>query len=331
MIGEFDYSTGGFAALSPGIAAVNAAPMASMPCGEMPPTVISSTVISTTAAGDGFSALMPPPVRRRSRVKAVDRPIVDFNGVRALMFDMGDVFYDATLWRRWLLQLLSRMGLHTNYRSFYRVWERDFLDPVYRGECELGEALRGFLRAVGLKPGQIDEVEAASQARRRELETGMRPLPGVRSTLKRLHASGATLGVLCNAETSADGLSERLAALGLDGLFKTVVSSFDLRRTKPDAVCYLAALEAMQQTAAVTAFVGHDAAELAGAAAVGLRTVAFNADSGAVADRAIGPFEELWDLVNPTTPNVADVGKAPVNTGIPHGELPAGGRAPGSS
>jgi len=235
---------------------------------------------------------------RRPRLATLQRPTVDFHGVQALMFDMGDVFYDATLWRRWLLQLLSRMGLHTNYRCFYRVWERDFLDPVHRGECELIEAQRAFLRAVGLKRGQIDEVEAASQARRRELETGIRPLPGVRSTLKRLHAAGATLGVLCNAETSADGVSERLSALGLEGLFKAVVSSFDLRRTKPDAECYLATLEAMQQTAAVTAFVGHDGIELAGAAAVGLRTVAFNADAGAVADRAIGPFEELWDLVH---------------------------------
>jgi HAD superfamily hydrolase (TIGR01509 family) len=213
------------------------------------------------------------------------------------MFDMGDVFYDATQWRRWLLQLLSRMGLHTSYRSFYRIWEHDFLGPVHRGECELGQALRAFLQAAGLKRGQIDEVEAASQARRRELETGIRPLPGVRPTLKKLHSAGITLAVLCNAETSGEGVTQRLAALGLDGLFAAVVSSFDLRRTKPDAECYLAALAAMRKPAAATAFVGHDGLELAGAAAVGLRTVAFNADAGAEADRAIGPFEELWDLV----------------------------------
>ena len=321
MIGEFDYSTSGFAVFRADVAAVSAAPTTGMP----------PTAMLPAAASDSISALMPPPLRRRSRVVAVERLAVDFGGVRALMFDMGDVFYDATLWRRWLLQLLSRMGLHTNYRSFYRVWERDFLDPVHRGECELGEALRAFLRAVGLKRGQIDEVEAASQARRRELETGIRPLPGVRSTLKRLHAAGATLGVLCNAETSADGVSERLTTLGLDGLFKAVVSSFDLRRTKPDAECYLATLEAMQQTAAVTAFVGHDAIELAGAAAVGLRTVAFNADADAVADRAIGPFEELWDLVNPPSTFLGDVGTAPVHAGTSPGNSPNGPGAAGSS
>ncbi len=238
-----------------------------------------------------------PLARRRPPLVPLQRPGVDFHDVQALMFDMGDVFYDATLWRRWLLQLLSRMGLHTNYRSFYRVWEYDFLGRVHRGECALNEALRAFLRTAGLKRGQIDEVEAASQARRRELEKGIRPLPGVRSTLRKLHAAGKTLGVVCNAETSADGVRQRLAALGLDGLFAAVVSSLDLRRTKPDPECYLATLAAMRQTAAVTAFVGHDSVELAGATAVGLRTVAFNAETGAIADRAIGPFEELWDLV----------------------------------
>lgn len=38
------------------------------------------------------------------------------NGSRktlGLLFDMGDVLYDATVWRRWLLQLLHKMGLHT--------------------------------------------------------------------------------------------------------------------------------------------------------------------------------------------------------------------------
>jgi HAD superfamily hydrolase (TIGR01509 family) len=316
MIGEFDSNAGNAAAFSTGAAAASSAPTAAMP---------SST------AGDSFSVVAIPPMLRRSRMVAVERPAVDFRGVRALMFDMGGVFYDATLWRRWLLQLLSRMGLHTNYRSFYRVWQRDFLDPVHRGEREHNEALRAFLRAAGLKRGQIDEVEAASQARRRELEMGIRPLPGVRSTLKRLHAEGATLGVLCNAETPAHGLSERLTALGLDGLFKAVVSSFDLRRTKPDAECYFAALEAMQQTAAVTAFVGHDGSELAGAAAVGLRTVAFNADAGAVADRAIGPFEELWDLVNSPGAAPVNCGAAPLSAGESLGHWAAGDRASGSS
>ena len=44
-----------------------------------------------------------------------------FRNVRGLVFDMGDVLFDATVWRRWLLQQLQRMGLQAGYRSFFDV------------------------------------------------------------------------------------------------------------------------------------------------------------------------------------------------------------------
>ena len=91
-----------------------------------------------------------------------------------LIFDMGDVLYDATVWRRWLIQLLHRMGLNTRYRSFFKVWEREYLDDVHRGLRDYGEAFQAFLLAAGLSRGHIDEVVAASHARKREIEAGTR-------------------------------------------------------------------------------------------------------------------------------------------------------------
>src|SRR5687768_3292479 len=68
-------------------------------------------------------------------------------GVRGLLFDMGDVLYDATLWRRWLLQILARMGVHATYRDFYRVWDHDYLRAVHRGERDYHEAFSAFLQS----------------------------------------------------------------------------------------------------------------------------------------------------------------------------------------
>ena len=45
------------------------------------------------------------------------------------------------------------------------------------------------------------------------------------------------------------------------------------------------------------AFVGHDAVELAGTAALGMSTIVFNGDADARADFAIDRFEELVQLV----------------------------------
>ena len=71
------------------------------------------------------------------------------------------MLFDASLWRRWFLQLLSRMGLHTHYRAFYCVWERDYLTDVHCGRQDQWTALRDYLRSVGLEVPHIDEIIAA--------------------------------------------------------------------------------------------------------------------------------------------------------------------------
>ena len=53
--------------------------------------------------------------------------------VRGAMFDMCNVLCDETAWRRWILQLLTHMGLKTRPECLFRVWDRDYLDDVNRG------------------------------------------------------------------------------------------------------------------------------------------------------------------------------------------------------
>lgn len=226
---------------------------------------------------------------------------------RGVLFDMGDVLFDATAWRRWLLGLLNRLGMHAHYRPLFHIWDVDYLDAVHRGECGYASAFREFLGAIGLSRGQIDEVCAASQARKREVETTIRPLPGVRTTLSELHRRGYVLGVLSDSESSSDEIALRLDSIGLGGRFSTIVSSRDLGRTKPDPVTYRTALEQMGLAADETIFVGHDQDELGGASRVGMRTVAFNFDRAVAADVAIQRFDELanvvgcWDRTNAKT------------------------------
>lgn len=219
--------------------------------------------------------------------------------VRGLLFDTGDVLYDATIWRRWLLQLLGRMGLQTNYRSFYHLWDHDFLAEVHRGRRSFCEAFGAFLQAAGLSRAQIDEVEAACRARRKQWELSARPLPGVKSTLAKLHAAGFALGVLCDCEYPASVLAERLDRFGIGSFFSVIISSIDTGHIKPEPICYETALRALKLGASEAAFVGHDTEDLAGAARVGLQTIAFNFDQDARADVFLARFEDLLDLVGP--------------------------------
>jgi len=237
---------------------------------------------------------------------AVARRALRLSGpIHGVLLDMCNVLYDATLWRRWVLQLLSRLGLHTNYRSFFKIWDRDYLDAVHRGQREFREAFEAFLASAGLSRAQIDEVEGACQARRRILQEGARPLPGVKTTLGRLHKSGLVLGAISNSQSPASALENDLARFGLGRLFTAVISSFDLKRTMPEEICYRTALKAMKLPPAQVAFVDHDTAELAGAAAVGMPTVAFNFDPDARADVYIDRFDDLLEVIGEPRPLAA--------------------------
>lgn len=219
--------------------------------------------------------------------------------LRGLIFDMGDVLYDATVWRRWLWRLLTHMGMTVDYHRIFETWDRDFLAAVHRGEREYHHAFREFLGRLGMRPGPVDEVEAASHAQRRQLEEQTHAYPGVASTLGELHTAGVRLAVLSDSESTAGQLQERLRRLGLADRFAAVISSFDLHRTKPDPICYQTVVAAIGLSTDECAFVGHDPEELTGAAAVGLRTVAFNYEPGVVANVYLDRFEQLIELVRP--------------------------------
>jgi len=240
------------------------------------------------------------PVRAPLHNRRFHRPIQPTPLARAvsgILFDMCNILYDDTVWRRWVLMLLARLGLSTNYCSFFRLWDREYLDEVHRGRRDFRQAFASFLQCAGLSSGQIDEVEAASHARRRHLEAHCRPLPGVRNTLWRLHQQGFVMGVICNSEHDALALRGRLHQSGIEKLFPTVVSSIDMDSCMPDAASYLAAIQCMNLPPDKVAFVGHDRLELSGASAVGMPTIAFNYDPDAQADVHICRFEELIEVL----------------------------------
>jgi FMN phosphatase YigB (HAD superfamily) len=230
-------------------------------------------------------------------VREVFRPVRLCRPVRGVLFDMCDVLYDATVWRRWVLRLLSHMGVYTNYRCFFRVWEREYLAEVQRGRRDFWEAFESLLRSVGLSEGQIGEVKAASVSRRRQLENDPRPLPGVRTMLARLHGAGLVLGAVSNSLYPASFLQACLDRFTVGRMFSAVVSSIDLGQTMPDPIVYQTALERMRLPAREVAFVGHDTAELDGAAALGMATIAFNFDPQARADAYLSRLDEISDVL----------------------------------
>ena len=250
----------------------------------------------TALANEARRGALAHQAAAESRVDSVP-PAAPVGGI---LFDVPDVLYDATLWRRWLFQLVGHLGIRLSYGEFHRAWDAHLVD-VHRGRREYAEALESFLLACGLSWAQVDEIEAASRIARQNLELAVRPLPGVARAIDELAKLGPPLAAWADAPHTAAMLAERLGRLVPHTRFDAVLTSFDLECTQPAAECYQAALRALGLSAAQTVYVGHDTGHLAGARAAGMRTVAFNHEPDAEADHYLTRFDDLLALAKSWT------------------------------
>jgi putative hydrolase of the HAD superfamily len=214
---------------------------------------------------------------------------------RAIVFDMGDIFFDATPWRRAITAHLQQQGVAIDYPAFCRRWE-DKLVAVYLGRRPYWEAFRELMADLGLTQEKIDAALEFAKKRAAGVEHVL--FDGVAETLAKLKARGVKLAVLSDSESSETHVRSRLAKLGIEQYFDAVVTSIDLGHVKPEPEAFAAALDRLNASAAETLFVGHDTDELDGAAQCGLATVAFNDEPAATADRHIGTFLHLLDCLD---------------------------------
>ncbi len=84
---------------------------------------------------------------------------------------------------------------------------------------------------------------------------------------------------------------------GFGHVWDVFISSKEIGLQKPHPEIYLAALKQLSISADQAVFVGHDADELIGAKAVGMKTVAFNYKDDAEADCYIEYFADLLQLI----------------------------------
>jgi HAD superfamily hydrolase (TIGR01509 family) len=204
--------------------------------------------------------------------------------IRYVVFDMGDVLYDATLWRRWLVRVVRQLGFDVHYPGFFEDWDGRYLPDVHLGRRAYREAFGGFLLDRGLSPPQT------------------RPFPGVFHTLEQLGRGRRVMGVLSNSELTGAELREKLGVLGLGHFFTTVASSFDLGFRKPDPAAYYGILEQMGAEPDESIFVGHALDELVGAAGVGMHTLAFNYGPDTLADYHAHHFSDIANIILRTLP-----------------------------
>jgi HAD superfamily hydrolase (TIGR01509 family) len=119
---------------------------------------------------------------------------------------------------------------------------------------------------------------------------------GVPETLQTLKARGFKLGIVTNSVATTSDKLRWFREGGLTIAWDVIANSVEVGVGKPDPRLYLVALEQSGVAAADALFVGHKEGELSGAQAVGMHTVAFNADSSVQAEYTIARFADLLNL-----------------------------------
>jgi HAD superfamily hydrolase (TIGR01549 family) len=118
----------------------------------------------------------------------------------------------------------------------------------------------------------------------------------VPETLLYLKEKGYILGIITDTAMSFSKKLNWFEEHGFGRIWDAVISSKEIGVRKPSPEMYLLAVEQTGVSPAEAAFIGHRKTELDGARAVGLKTIAFNYEDGAVADVYIQNFTDLLTL-----------------------------------
>jgi putative hydrolase of the HAD superfamily len=210
---------------------------------------------------------------------------------KAVIFDMGDILYDASRWRRAMTARLREEGVSIDFPQFVRRWEGKLVE-VYLGRREYWSALTELLGELLPDNPAVENVLAFGRQMAQNVER-REPFPGVVETLPLLRHQGLKLAVLSDTEHGEGRIRGILNQLGVEAFFDAVVASCDIGHCKPAPEAFRAAADRLGVPLADCAFVGHDLDELSGAQAVGMFVIAYNFEPGVPADVYLQHFNEL--------------------------------------
>jgi len=212
-------------------------------------------------------------------------------GVRAILFDAGDLLYHRPNLGKRCAAFLADAGLSQppNFEAEIQFQKT----RAFRGEISQHAYRQALIRLCG-----IDDEDLFDRGMNvlEEEDNDVQFFPGVKDTLHALKKRGYLLGIVTDTAQPTHVKLRWFENAGIGHVWDAYVSSIDVGVRKPDPRIYRAALRQLGVQPGETIFVGHNASELAGAKSVGLETVAFNRDADAEADIEILPFPDLLQI-----------------------------------
>jgi len=220
--------------------------------------------------------------------------------IKALIYDMGDLLYDASGWRKWLYKFLNEeLGIKITYTKLYDVWENLFLCKIHKNLISYKYGFNEFLDYLGLLKVQKEELLKINWDVKKEIEDKAKPFKHVKETLKKLKISGFINCILTDTELNSTQVWTKLNKfLQIGEYIDLVVSSSDINSRKPEKMAYQYCLDKMGLNKENVLFIGHDKDELDGANNFGIKTIAYNNNTDVKATYKIKDFIEILNIVD---------------------------------
>jgi putative hydrolase of the HAD superfamily len=211
--------------------------------------------------------------------------------IRAVLFDAEGVLYYRKDKDREYRKILKEFDLQIT--EFPEDKKEHYRRMASIGLITFDEYKQKVLELIGIRdPAQIARgIHIAN-----EESENVSFFSDSRKTLEKLKNNNFYLGIVTDTAHPLHVKINKLERGGLGDLWDTIIASREVGVQKPDPKIYQLALQQLGITPEQAVFVGHKAIELDGARKVGMKTIAFNYEDGAMADFYIEQFSDLASL-----------------------------------
>ena len=219
------------------------------------------------------------------------------DSIHGWIFQLRGVLYDGTAWKRWLLQLLSKRGLHTHYHLFFRHWDLEFVPRIQNGDLSFQQAVETLLAQTGMATEHVHEILPALRSKRKSLTTEERSLPGVIELLQSLKMTGHSLALWSLEHCDQEVLEDKMDRLGLAPYFDFVAQAEKTQHGRVPDRLLARTLSTMRVARESVAFVGYSPESLRSARMIGLSTVGIGTGDAELSDWCLDGVVELQHLL----------------------------------
>jgi HAD superfamily hydrolase (TIGR01509 family) len=213
--------------------------------------------------------------------------------IKGIFFDAADVFYERReSTASFAQELLKQRGYRVDVSAQDLVRQKDLHMQATEGRIGHEEFWSEFLQMRGVVDAAQRKILVQQII---EQAHDVVTIPGGRTAMAALKQRGFVLGIVTDTMYPVEWKMAWLKKVGIAEFIDIIACSTVLGAHKPNPEIYVNAMQQAKLAPNESAFVGHDAHELAGARRAGMTTVAVNFDPDAKADFYC---TSLLDLLN---------------------------------